>query len=231
VPAVAFCPCPPALVPEVAAGAAGELAEVRQACDEAVLELVALATGPVLVVGPGPDGAPGRWHSRDAAGSLRGFGIDLRTGGPGEPTLPLSLTVGAWLLDRARQGDEPVPREYLQVSTTVDAAAPDQVAAIAAAAAVLVMGDGSARRAVNAPGALDPASEGFDAAVADALRAGDPAALAALDTAQGGRLFAAGTPAWALVGRALSPGWAGEGTLLADAAPYGVGYLVALWRS
>jgi hypothetical protein len=99
---------------------------------------------------------------------------------------------------------------------------------LAGPVALLAIGDGSARRAVKAPGALDEAAAGFDAGVCAALRTGDPAGLAALDPAEGERLLAAGTPTWRAVGAALR-GAQFRATLHYDDAPFGVGYLVADW--
>jgi hypothetical protein len=90
------------------------------------------------------------------------------------------------------------------------------------------MGDGSARRTLKAPGYLDDAAGPFDAAVAAALAAGDAAALARLDLAEGERLLAAGAPSWRAVGAALS-GRTFTARLHYDDAPFGVGYLVADW--
>jgi hypothetical protein len=97
-------------------------------------------------------------------------------------------------------------------------------------AGVLAMGDGSARRGEKAPGHLDPAAGPFDAAVAAALAAGDTAALAGLDPAAGARLLAAGVPVWRAVGAALA-GRPVTAHLSYDDAPFGVGYLVAEWRT
>jgi hypothetical protein len=105
---------------------------------------------------------------------------------------------------------------------------PGLLAALPGPVGVLAMADGSARRSVRAPGYLDPAAEPFDAAVSAALAAGDAAALAGLDTAEGERLLAAGVPTWRAVGTALS-GRSVLARLHHDAAPFGVGYLVADW--
>jgi hypothetical protein len=103
------------------------------------------------------------------------------------------------------------------------------LAELPASVGVLAMGDGSARRTEKAPGHLDPAAAGFDAAVATALATGDPGALAALDPVEGARLLAAGVPVWRSVGAALD-GRPVVAQLRYDDAPFGVGYLVAEWR-
>ncbi|MET9977865.1 hypothetical protein ABZ179_22930, partial [Streptomyces microflavus] len=109
--AAAVCPCPPLLVPEVAAGAAPELDTARAACLDAVGVLAASRPDLLVVVGPGA----GRSYPSGGHGSFRGFGValDVTLGEPGpaaqEPPLPDSLAVGAWLLDRARWAKR-VPR-------------------------------------------------------------------------------------------------------------------------
>ena len=66
VSAVAFCPSPPLLVPELAAGAAGELDPLRAACREAVRRLLAAGPDQVVVIGTGP-GAGGSRRAPAAA--------------------------------------------------------------------------------------------------------------------------------------------------------------------
>jgi hypothetical protein len=80
----------------------------------------------------------------------------------------------------------------------------------------------------GSPGWFDEAAEPFDDAVAAALAAGDAAALAALDPAEGERLLAGGVPTWRAVGAALA-GREVTARLRCHEAPYGVGYLVADW--
>jgi hypothetical protein len=221
--AVAFCPLPPLLLPEVAGRAAADTAGLRRACREAVEAVLAVRPEVVVVVGPGaPDGV--RYGPGDV-GDLRGFGVDreLPFNGrprPGGRRLPLGHTVGTWLLDEARHAGARLGVGPADLA--------DALAALPGPVGVLAMGDGSARRTPKSPGYLDPAAEPFDAAVAAALAAGDPDALAALDPAEGERLLAAGVPTWRAVGAALS-GRRVVARLRADEAPYGVGYLVADW--
>jgi hypothetical protein len=96
----AVCPHPPLLVPE-AMGTAGlragdDMDTVRAACDAAVAGLVAADPDVLVVVGGAAVDAA---YDGSAAGSLRDYGISY-TVGSGEPVLPLSLTIGAWLLGR-----------------------------------------------------------------------------------------------------------------------------------
>jgi hypothetical protein len=220
--AVAFCPHPPVLVPEVAQGAASELAELRAACRTAIERIVAPGRR-LVVLGGGPDTAS---HAANARGSLAGFGVRLEiplgSGEPGPVELPLSLTIGAWLLREALgpdcgaigysigPGDADLPGW--------DAAPPT---------ALVVMADGSARRSIVAPGYLDERAAGFDALVAEALRSG-AAQLLHVDPTLAGELLVAGADAWDAAARLLEGShWCAE--LLYDDAPYGVGYFVAAW--
>lgn len=232
--AAAVCPHPPLLVPGVAAGATAETDALRAACAAAVAALVAVepdllvVVGGALVVGPYPAGA---W------GSLRAYGPDDRdlgiVAGDGDPSLPLSLTIGRWLLDRAGESREPL---CFGVTTDADAGrCLDLGGALAGRAgrvAMLVMGDGTTLRTPKGPGYLDERAEPFDAAVAEALRAVDVDALAGLDVGLATELGVAGRAPWQVLAGAAAATegvrpWRGEVTY--DAAPYGVGYLVATW--
>src|SRR6185369_7620920 len=197
VSAIAFCPSPPLLVPELAAGAAGELDPLRAACREAVRRLLAGRPDQVIVIGTGSGG--GRFPP-GSTGTLAGYGVPVTASLPGADLPCQGVAV---------DGDTP--------------SLPD-------APAYLVVGDGSARRTERAPGYVDRRAEPFDAAVAATLAAGDAAALRDLDPVLGAELLAAGVPAWRAVGRALAGrGYAAD--LLYDAAPYGVGYFVAVWAA
>ncbi len=108
--AAAVCPHPPLLIP-AALGAAGSeppavLRAVAEACDAAVHALVAAEPDLIAVVGGGP---ADREYEAGAAGSLSEFGVPV-TVGEGDPVLPLSLTVGRWLLSRAWTGTGPAGR-------------------------------------------------------------------------------------------------------------------------
>lgn len=233
--AAAVCPCPPLLVPEVAAGAAPELDPARAACLDAVGVLAASRPDLLVVVGPGDGRAVGAYPA-GAPGSFRGFGValDVTLGDPGPAArgrpLPDSLAVGAWLLDRARWSGAPV--EGLAVdgrgSAEECARAGQELAARADRVALLVMGDGSACRTLKAPGYLDERAEAFDARATEALGSADLAALDALDETLAYELKAAGRAPWQLLsGAARGAGLAGRP--LYEDAPYGVGYTVAAW--
>jgi hypothetical protein len=97
----AVCPHPPLLIPAALGSAASDPpAELRNVADAATRAVSGLA-GPrpdlIVVVG---GGTAEREYGADASGGLHAFGVDV-TVGPGTPVLPLSLTVGRWLLERA----------------------------------------------------------------------------------------------------------------------------------
>ncbi|MGX1562999.1 class III extradiol dioxygenase subunit B-like domain-containing protein [Streptomyces sp. NPDC055506] len=239
--AAAVCPCPPLLVPEVAAGAAPELDAARAACTDALGVLAAARPDRLVVVGPGGpvESAGPVAYPEGTRGSFRSFGVDLDVGlgqapGPrGELRLPYSLAVAAWLLERTGWSDAPV--EGLGVGETGESFTPEgcartgrDIAARADRVALLVMGDASACRTLKAPGYLDERAAPFDAEVARALGAADVAALMALDTRLAHELKASGRAPWQVLAGAAEGADLG-GSLLYEDAPYGVGYLVATW--
>ena len=89
------------------------------------------------------------------------------------------------------------------------------------------MGDGSAGRSIAAPGYFAKGAAEYDAAIADALRLGEPDRLHHTGAAGDG-LLKAGQPVWdEIAGDTEGAFWHAE--LLYDDAPYGVGYFVAVW--
>ena len=208
--AAAVCPHPPVLVPELASGAASELGDVRSAALESVTALVATHPDRIVILGTGelPDPV-----DESAGGTLAGHGVDVRAGGD-DLLLPLSLTIGAWLLDQAGWSG---PRTYTTSSVPTD----DRVA-------VLVMAGGSARRSLKAPGYLDERAEAHDAAIGAALDSGDADALASLDIHLSDELMAPGPRALVVLGE-MTKGADVTAQLRWDGAPFGVGYWVADW--
>lgn len=230
---VAVCPSPPLLVPEVAAGAAAELDGLRAACDQALQRVLAAGVDLVVLLGGGPETlAVGEGDS----GSMAGYGVALtvplgaRTCG-GAPVLPLSLTVGAWLL--ARTGwTGPVQGLAVAADTpSADCARPaGELRALPGRVGLVVLADASARRTPKAPGAWHPAAERHDADLAAALAGPDPGALSRLDEGLAAEVWSAGRAPLAVLGHAAA-GVAWRAELLHDEAPYGVGYLVAAWTA
>jgi hypothetical protein len=230
--AAAVCPHPPLLVPEVGLGV--EVA-ARDEALAAVSELLRSEPDLVVVVGDGP--ARARYDELDS-GSFAGFGVDLvvplgrlPTDRPADSaaTLPLALTVGAWLLHRSGWTGErravAVPAdESAQSAATLGA----ELASGPGRVALLCMGDGSARRSEKAPGWFDDRAEPFDRSVAAALGSADRDALLELDAALAIELMAAGRASWQVLAGASAGGTWRARLRYAD-APFGVGYVVASW--
>ncbi|MFF2644338.1 class III extradiol dioxygenase subunit B-like domain-containing protein [Streptomyces niveus] len=235
----AVCPCPPLLVPALAVGAAPELDAARDACADALGVLAASRPDRLVVVGPAAGPQDLEPYPQGAHGSFRGYGVALDVtldgtpAGPGHgepPTLPASLAVAAWLLGNVAWSASPIQglgvREPLDTERCIKSGR--DIAARDERVALLVMGDASACRTLKAPGYLDDRAAAFDAEVARALAEADTRALAALDTKLATELQAAGRACWQLLAGAAE-GSSLDGALLYEAAPYGVGYLVATW--
>ncbi|GAA2853966.1 class III extradiol dioxygenase subunit B-like domain-containing protein [Streptosporangium fragile] len=217
--AAAVCPHPPLLVPELAGAAAAELDGLRAACAAAVAALGGAAPDAIVVVG-GADRAAA--YGADAAGSLAPWGVDVRVG-EGEPVLPLSLTIGRWLLDRAGLAASAFHAVSFDASPQECAALGGRLAGAAGRVAALVMADGSARLTEKSPGYLDLRAEPYNRVIVEGLARGE---IPPLDPGEAAELWVAGRAALQVLGGA---GAALRAEVLYDAAPYGVGYFAARW--
>ena len=220
--AAALVPSAPLLVPELG-GQHPPLPELRSAAARAVAALLDGRPELVAVVGPAP--ATAVWPADTPAD----FGPFLGRAGTGR-TLPLSLALGARLLrDAGYAGGTAFQAVAADAPPDACAALGRALAGRAGRVALLVVGDGSARRTPKAPGWFDDRAEAFDAATERAVGSGDLAALLDVDPALATDLQAAGRPAWQVLA-----GAAGEGRVASDLhyadAPLGVGYLVAVLR-
>jgi hypothetical protein len=221
----AVCPHPPLLVPEVASGAASELDDLRAVCLAAIEHLA--TADRVLVVGSASTREPASYDG-SSGGSFGAYGAPGVRVGTGDAVLPLSLAMGAWLIEQTKAVD--LPRSYLAVPTNALPASCFELGRELAAGneriGLLVMGDGSARRSEHSPVHLHPRAEIFDTTVANALGRADSAVLATLDPDLAAELQAAGRAPWQVLAGVLeTSGLTGE--LAYHAAPYGVGYFVA----
>ena len=220
----ALAPSPPLLCAQLT-GRRPVLPELRAACAEAVGRL--LGDDPELVVVVGPAAETGAWDPASRL-NLSAFAPAIASTGTGSP--PLALGLGAMLLDQAGYAG---PRRLQAIGQDEPAGACAKLGADLAGSrermALLVMGDGSARRGLKAPGYLDARAEGFDAEVERAVRAGDTGALLGLDQALAHDLMATGRPAWQVLAGALPPPAPAAEVLYCD-DPFGVAYLVAYLR-
>jgi hypothetical protein len=252
--AAALCPWPPLLVRELT-GADPVLPELRAACAAAVAALLADGPELVAVVAPAAATttwpADGRLNvaafgglpptSREPASPVSDICSPetgdraAHVGSPppgagvrqGRPALPPAAGMGAYLLDQAAYRG---PRVIWTVSEDETPAGCRKLGAELAATgqrtALLVLGDGSARRGPKAPGAFDERAAGFDAEVERAVQAGDLDALLAVDPALARELMATGRPAWQVLAGALA-GVAPAAQVRYSGDPFGVMYLVA----
>ncbi|MEE2041112.1 hypothetical protein Q8791_28200 [Nocardiopsis sp. CT-R113] len=219
------CPHPPLLLRELT-GVQDVAAELRKACTEALEALTALAPDVVVVVG-----------GHDVSGDRAGGAVPVREfGGTGEPVLreralPLSLGVARRLLDTVGYAG---PVEMATVAWDASAAETEalgaRIAERSGRVGLLVMGDGSARRGLRAPGHLDERAFGFDEEIRRSLASGDGAGLVRLDPGLAEELMVAGRAAFRVMGDAVARGGARvrSEVLYAD-DPFGVMYFVAVW--
>jgi hypothetical protein len=229
--AAALCPAPPLLARELT-GADPVLPELRQACREAVDELIRSSADVVVIVGVAHEE---RTFDPRARLDVTAYGPALGAHGSGAeraglgslPPPPLSIGLGSRLLDEAGyQGRRELQSVGEGTAPAACAALGARLAEVAPRVALLVMADGSARRSRRAPGYLDVRAQPFDADVGRAIRTGDMPALLALDDALAAELMATGRPAWQVLAGAAA-GRRPSCVVRYDDAPFGVGYLVA----
>lgn len=224
--AIAIVPSAPVMVPDLAGGAAPELADLR----EAVFTAVAGLPSRWIAVGVGRSDQVVGSHQ---AGTFAGYGVDVRValspGVDGDPVaLPLCALITGWLRGAARADASAEVRVYAH-GHGVDAALAHgerlrtEIDEAGDPIGVLVVADGANTLTPSAPGGYDPDSIAVQAALDDALASGETAPLTRLPEAVVGRV-AFGVLA-GLVG--AGPRSAKE---LYRGAPYGVGYFAGLWQ-
>ena len=217
---VAFVPATPLLVPQIAQGAAHELAHLRQASLDAVTQLVQSGADQLVVVATAPVTGP-------ATGEPDWSGFGVGTAPTGQVLSP-SLSIGHWLLDHVgAQADLYIGVSPLAASAECAVLGKSLVGE--QSLAVLVVGDGSACRSDKAPGSLDPRAQEFDAEVIEALRLGDSARLSRLDSDVATELQVDGRAPWQVVAAMVDAPMASQ--VVASDDPYGVLYVVAPWSA
>ena len=223
--AIAIVPSAPVLVPELASGAAGELADLRDAVLAAAAGLpdrwVAVGVGSVdAAIGP------------DAVGTFAGYGVDvpvaLSPGGAATPSdLPLCALITGWLRGRVSPRARAEVRVYAHdheadAALGFGRALRTEIDEAAASVGVLVVADGLHTLSPSAPGGYDPESEAVQAALDDALAGGDAAALAMLPAGVIGRV------AYQVLAGLAEPAPASARESYRG-APFGVGYFAGVW--
>lgn len=207
-------------MPELSPGAAGSL---RAACLTAVSRL----GDRWLAVGAHDEDVS---IQPESAGSFRGYGVDvpvrLSTESVPPRDLPLPALVAGWLRDQAGASSVRV-RLIARTAKPAECAELGQRLAESPETGLLVLADGSNRHGPRAPGGEDDRAPGFDENISKALERADAAALLALNPRLAEDLGAGGRAPWQVL-TGLGPGWRAE--LLYSAAPFGVGYHVAVWE-
>ena len=222
--AIAIIPSAPVLVPQLAGAAADELSDLRKAVSGAAGALpqswVAIGTG----------------HDDDvvqpqAAGTFAGYGVDVRVALSPDAEdvceLPLSALITAWVRGEVR------PAARVEVRVCAGDLSPDEAVRRGRElrtlldgsdepVGVLVVADGANTLTERAPGGYDPGSVAVQAALDDALAAGDVAALAGLPTSVTGRV------AWQVLA-GLAGAVPRSVKELYRGAPFGVGYFAGVW--
>ena len=152
---------------------------------------------------------PGDTDEPLTAWSLRGLGLDIGDG----PPVPLAVAIAGWLLAGR-------PAHVLGTQVAADR--------LQRFDAVLAMGDGSAARTDKAPLHVDPRATVLDELCLAALERGHLQTLRTLDLAEQAAVGATGPAVWATVATLVEQ--VDDSVLLAQADPYGVQYLVAMWH-
>jgi hypothetical protein len=226
--AIAIVPSAPVLVPELAGGAAAEVADLTSA----MFAAAALLPPRWIVVGTGrADQALGPDH----AGTFAGFGVDVQVrlspqaSQPAE--FPLCALIGAWVRGQARPEASAAVRVYRSDHDADDAWARGRqlradIDQSADPIGVLVVADGAHTLTPKAPGGYDPGDSrpaAAQQALDDALAGGDIDALAALP----GQIL--GRVAFQVLAGLTEPG-PRTAKELYRGAPFGVGYFAGVWQ-
>ncbi|MFC3965104.1 hypothetical protein [Nocardia jiangsuensis] len=253
----AVCPHPPALIPAVAGDAAPESNTLRAACIEAIRRLrvpkfgdesdgwakgrskgfVADPTLPDRLVIVGCDDTTTAYESDRAMGSLRRYGIDWDwdiawcRGEPGTLPLPLSLSIGLWLVTgNGPRGMFFTTFSYQSIS--FDASAQEcvalgrELATQGERVAMLVVGEA----ALNEQSQAVDRAEVYNSTLIRAFAHGDTTALALLDPVESQTLHATGRASWQVLAGAAE-GRELRGQILSDSASHARGHVVASWTS
>lgn len=219
--AAAVCPHPPLLVDSVGLGLGPDIDTLRAECRVAANFVTTAHADLAFVVGAGIGPKATSFLPWAPGSAAADIAVDVP-----EP-LPLPLLIGAHLT----RGQD---RSFVVIDPTTNSAdcveLGQELAGAASRVALLVMGDGSARHDVKAPGYVDPRAADWDRDVHEMFRAGQLAALADLDAALADELMCAGRAPWqVLAGAAAATQVTTEAATLS--VPFGVGYHVSRWRT
>jgi hypothetical protein len=224
--AISIIPSAPVLVPELAGGAADEVADLRSAM------VAAAAALPLRWVVVGVGDADGVIDA-GRVGTFAGFGVDVvvrfSPQAVGQPVeMPTCALIGGWIRSQAQPDAHAQVRVYAEshdAHTAVELGRRlrRDIDLSNESTGVLIVADGVTTLTPAAPGGYQPADAAVQDALDDALASGDVSALTRLPAQVRGRV-AFGV----LAGMAEpAPRSAKE---LYRAAPYGVGYFAGVWQ-
>ncbi|OBA82607.1 hypothetical protein A9W99_10825 [Mycobacterium sp. 1164966.3] len=226
---IAIVPSAPVLVPELAGGAAAELADLTAA----VVAAAGFLPMGWVVVGTGSSDEVVR---PDRVGTFAGFGVDVRVHlgpqGPG-PTqapaqLPLCALIGAWVRGRTRPDAVAQVRAYrsdhdADTAVVLGRRLRAELDKSGDPVGVLIVADGANTLTPAAPGGYHPGNADAQLALNDALASGDVAALTRLP----GQIL--GRVAFQVLAGLAEPG-PRTAKELYRGAPFGVGYFAGVWQ-
>ncbi|GFG76354.1 hypothetical protein [Mycobacterium botniense] len=227
--AIAIIPSAPVLVPELAGGAATELAELRAAT------IAAAATLPPRWMAVGV-GAADEVVDPDRVGTFAGFGVELtvqlspqtRQTAPAVAPLPLCALIAAWVRGQAQPEASAQVRVYsrdhgVEAALACGRRLRDEIDQTGDQLGVLIVADGANTLTVAAPGGYQPRDVEVQLALDNALACGDVAALTRLPAQVVGRV------AFQVLAGLVEPA-PRSAKELCRAAPYGVGYFAGVWQ-
>lgn len=227
--AISIVPSAPVMIPELAAAAAAETADLRQAAVSAVSALPPRWIG---IGGADADSVCGD----GSVGTFAGYGADVPVGlsgravasGRSPARLPLCALITGWLRGIAQPEAVAEVRAYCSghdadTALTFGRALRAEIDSADEPIGVLVIADGANTLSPPAPGGYEPESIPVQAALDDALTAGDAAALTRLPDGIIGRV------AYQVLAGLIGPARASASQLYRG-APYGVGYFVGVWH-
>ncbi len=139
------------------------------------------------------------------------------------PLAPAARSRGVTVPLGHRVADHLLGERAVAAHLTTDEPLPPDLAGV-----LVLVADGTARRHERAPGHLHPDAVATDDAIEVALRAGDAAALRALDPSRAEELWCEGLPGFVALGELAGDREVRAEVTYAD-APYGVAWWVARW--
>lgn len=216
--AAVVVPAAPALLPGIG-GADDPLGGLREGARQLVADTSALTKGVTQVVVIGAGETTRSWPTDAPSGAAR-----FTTGLVPDDALPTDVEIGR--LFAPSGGGELVLHSIAADARPQECARLGRDLVAGPSTLLVCVADGPATLTDKAPGHLQPDAAPFARELAAAMATADAAHLATLDPTVCDRLWMRGRPALQVLA-AAAPDLHGE--LVAEAAPFGVQYLLARW--